>query len=57
MREGRLGIREVLRSRKGKKIRSVAAWDDPIPLAIRHFTLGIGALKGLFYKLRMAVKR
>ena len=56
LKEGRLGIRELFRSMNGKKIHSVAAWDDPIPFLIYPFALGFAALRRLAYEMKSAIK-
>jgi len=52
-----LGIRELFHSMKGKKIHSVAAWDDLLPFLIYPFILSTSVFKRLFYELKSAVKR
>ena len=46
-----IGIREIIYSLNPRKIRSVAAWDDPLPLAFQSFTLGQRAFRLILSKL------
>jgi D-aspartate ligase len=48
IRRRRIGIAETIRSLKARKVHSVAAWDDPNPLAASFMSLGLGSLVKLF---------
>jgi D-aspartate ligase len=47
LKEGKLGIRDIFKSLKGKKIHSVAAWDDPIPFLVYSRNISLAALRRL----------
>lgn len=44
-------VREITSSLKARKIHSVAAWDDLLPLIVHMYHLGIGALRLLLGKI------
>lgn len=52
----KLGIGQIVSSLKGKRIYSVAAWDDPVPFLISPFNLSSTVLKFLLRRLRLYVK-
>ncbi len=43
-----IGIGEIVKSLSARKVHSVAAWDDPIPLFVHACRLGFGALRLCF---------
>jgi len=47
IREGTLGIKEVVASLKGKKVYAIAAWEDPVPFIIALLNLAVAGLKRL----------
>jgi len=57
LKEGKLGIRELFGSVKGRKIHSVAAWDDPIPLVVHAIHLGFRALRLSLRKLSRLLRK
>lgn len=48
LKQGRLGMKEIVRSLKAKKVHSVAAWDDLIPFLVHARNIGLGVLKAYF---------
>jgi D-aspartate ligase len=46
-----IGAGEIARSLTAKKVHSVAAWDDLLPLIVHMYHLGIGALRLLLGKI------
>ena len=51
VKKGKLGIREIASSFKGKKVYARAVWDDPIPFFISLLDFGSGGLRGLFRRI------
>ena len=45
LKQGRLGIREIFKTLKAKKVHSVAAWDDPMPLLVHARNISVSVLK------------
>ena len=49
LKQGRLGIKEIVRSLKASKIHSVAAWDDLSPFFVQARSIGVGVLKHILF--------
>jgi D-aspartate ligase len=47
LRRKEIGIGEIIKSLRARKVHSVAAWDDPIPLIVNVYRLCSGALRRL----------
>jgi predicted ATP-grasp superfamily ATP-dependent carboligase len=45
---GKLGVREIFKSFRGKKVLATATWDDPVPFFVFLFNLTRAGLKRLF---------
>ena len=46
-----IGIGEIFKSLKSKKVYSVAAWDDPVPFIVHTFYQGLAAIRRVFRNL------
>ena len=55
LKQGKLGITEIFGSFKGKKIHSIAAWDDPIPFLVHSLNISLAALRRCCRELRKAI--
>jgi D-aspartate ligase len=49
LKQGRLGMTEIVRSLKAKKVHSVAAWDDLAPFFVQARSIGVGVLKHILF--------
>ena len=56
LKDGRLGVREVVASLRGKKEYGTFAWDDPIPFLVHLSNLSSAALGLLWGRLRVYTK-
>ena len=51
LRRKEIGLGEIARSLIARRVHSVAAWDDPLPLIVDVYHLGLGALRRLLDKI------
>jgi len=54
LKRGTLGIRDLFHSLKGRRVHSVADWDDPLPLVAYPLRLAAAKSKRLLHKLTSA---
>ena len=55
--KGELSFLEYINSLRGEKEYAIFAWDDPIPFFVYPFYLGPAALRRIFYKMKITIKR
>ena len=54
LKRGTLGIREIFRSLKGRRVHAVADWDDPLPFLTYPFRLASAESRRLLHEVKSA---